>query len=174
MCFHIPPLHTVLLCFRHHGYQEHNFSKTHAPSDHFNALWIYNLEGPLLQPRGTRGLHYRTPYFQVMEKELRCKVMHKDFVERQRKHLGGRGLLWAHVPGWFCFIYSPSLPASDFSALRGTTSVLACSILEQLQVTETPKPTRGRCRSGADLDLLKRESAFWWAGPKSLHFNKLG
>lgn len=164
MCFHIPPLHTVLLCFRHHGYQEAQSFQDSRSIQMFNALWIYNLEGPLLQPRGTRGLHYRTPYFQVMEKELRCKVMHKDFVERQRKHLGGRGLLWAHVPELVCFIYTPSLPASDFSALRGTTSVLACSILEQLQVTETPKPTRGICRSGPDLDFLK----------ENLHFDELG
>lgn len=111
MCFHIPPLHTVLLCFRHHGYQEAQFFQDSRSIQMFNALWIYNLEGPLLQPRGTRGLHYRTPYFQVMEKELRCKVMHKDFVERQRKHLGGRGLLWAHMPELVCFIYTllPSL-----------------------------------------------------------------
>ena len=62
------------------------------------------------------------------------------------------------------YLASPSLPASDFSALRGTTSMLACSTLEQLQVTETPKPTRGRCRSGSDLDLLK----------ENLHFDELG
>ena len=72
------------------------------------------------------------------------------------------------------YLHSPSLPASDFSTLRGTTSMLARSTLEQLQVTETPNPTRGRCRSGPDLDLLKEDLHFDELGPKSLHFNKLG
>ena len=72
------------------------------------------------------------------------------------------------------YLHSPSLPASDFSPLRGTTSMLARSTLEQLQVTETPKPTRGRCPAGPDLDLLKEDLHFDELGPKSLHFNKLG
>lgn len=75
-----------------------------------------------LQPRGTRGFHCRTPYFQVMEKVQRCKshtaILCKGILQFWEICCSQRCL------GWSCFL--PSLPHQHLAALHSDVS---CQLL---------------------------------------------
>lgn len=55
------PSHTVLLCFRHHGYQQAQFFQGSCSIQMFSAWWIYDLEGLCHSPEAVVvciiGLH---------------------------------------------------------------------------------------------------------------------
>lgn len=137
MCFHIPPLHTVLLCFRHHGYQAQFFQGS-CSVQMLSALWIYNLEGLYCSPGVLMicitGLHIFTLWKRYRDVSYTLEFLYKgnlrisEVVE----------LLSANVPGWAA-LHSPSFPASGFSALK-RYHINSCSL--QLGAASSDRNTK--------------------------------